>query len=147
MKTIITIILVSLSFISSYGQDLKLSIIKNSDEPNTSTEHYYLIGITNTSKKATSFSISTANINCADKKMERTDFSHQILNKQKSRQAEQLKIQAGESIEMFIKLNRSQNAKLNSWNCTEIKAITNSDLPISNAIVIESFIPDPKDFN
>lgn len=147
MKTIITIIFVGLSFLSSYGQDLKLSLIKSSDEPNTATEHFYLIGVTNTSSKTASFSISATNKSCTDEKLRQTDFSHEIMTKQKSKQAGQQVIQPNESIEVLIKMTRSQKAKLNSQNCTEIKATSNDGRAISNTIIIESFIPDPKDFN
>ena len=58
MKTIVTIVLFCFSALYSYSQDqLKLSIIKVTDKPNTENEHFYLLEITNTSKTTTSFNI------------------------------------------------------------------------------------------
>ena len=147
MKTIITIIFVGLSFLSSYGQDLKLSIIQSSDAPDTATEHFHLLRITNVSDKAASFSVSALNTKCVQEKSIYTDFSQEILNHKKERTAKQQNLQTGESVNVYVKLTRSKNSKLNSWNCTEVNATSNDGKIISNTISIKSFIPDPKDFN
>ncbi|MEM5566033.1 hypothetical protein WNY78_13000 [Psychroserpens sp. AS72] len=147
MKAIITLVFVLLTILSSYGQDLKLSILKGTDKPNSEKEHLYLLGVTNTGNIKMSFSISAINKQCVDEKSSQIDLSHQIMNKYKATQADQLNLKPGESIEVYVKISRPLNAKLNSWNCTEIKAISSNGNAVSNAIIIESLIPDPKDFN
>ncbi|MDN3492084.1 hypothetical protein [Winogradskyella bathintestinalis] len=147
MKTIITIIIFGLSLLASYGQELKLSVIENSDEPNTASEHFYLVNVTNTSSKSAPFSLATTNTPCSKGKSIQTDFSHQVLDNKKARQPNGLNINSGQSVKVYIKLMRSKTARLNSWNCTEVTAISSEGRPISNTITIESFIPDPKDFN
>ncbi|SDH46862.1 hypothetical protein [Winogradskyella thalassocola] len=147
MKTIISIIFVGLSFLSSYGQDLKLSIIQNSDEPDTAKEHFYLVKVTNTSRKATLFSVSAFNAKCSNEKSIETDFTQEILNNNKSLGDKEHTIKPNESMEVFVKLTKPKNSKLNSWNCTQVNAISKNGDVISNTVSIESFIPDPKDFN
>ncbi|GGW62109.1 hypothetical protein DFQ11_102443 [Winogradskyella epiphytica] len=147
MKTIITIIIVGFSLVSTYGQDLNLSIIKETDQPDSMTEHFYVIGVTNSSKKNSSFSITANNKLCAKENSPQIDFSHDVLSKNKSIQPKPLNIKPGETIEVYVKLSRANNTQLNTWNCTEIIATSNDNKVLSNALTIVSFIPDPKDFN
>jgi hypothetical protein len=48
--------------------------------------------------------------------------------------------------EFTILLSRPIGTALNTWNCTDVKAIGITGETLSNNLVIESFLPDPKDF-
>ena len=56
-------------------------------------------------------------------------------------------ISPGKTVEFYLKLTREQSAQLNTWNCSKIVALSNDSKTLSNELTIESYIPNPKDFN
>lgn len=148
MKTITTFLFLCFTFLAVNGQSqLGLSIKSGSDAPNYEKEHLYLMEATNASGKAMSFSISIENKECQSlKKSELTELDHQLLDANKNG-IEQMTVQSGRSIEFYVKLSRPLNARLNTWNCTEIVAVDQNGKPLSNAITIESLIPNPSNNN
>ncbi|GFZ94743.1 hypothetical protein GCM10011531_28090 [Aquaticitalea lipolytica] len=148
MKTIVTIIIVCLSTLSTFGQQsLSLKIINGSDKPNSETEHIYLLEVTNNSKSAVNFNISADDKSCSDTNLSQIEMKQEVLNSQKSKNIELTSIQPGRSFEFYIKISRPANAKLSTWNCTEVKAVSDKGHIISNSIIIQSLIPDPNNFN
>lgn len=144
MKTIATIILVVFSTLNSFSQEtLKLSIIKGTEKPNSETEHFYLLKVSNTTNSEFTFNISATNKSCNNEQLLQTDLKQEILDKQKSKILDVINIQTGKTVEFYVKISRTQNATQNSWNCTEIKAISNNGNVLSNIITIESLIPNP----
>lgn len=127
---------------------IELSIIENPTTRLTDNEHVYVLKAVNKTNDAIEIQIIAENINC-DGKMN-VSFEHKIF--QENNQVDildnlkDIKISANSSVIFYIKLINSSNIKLNSWNCTEIKAIGFSGKILSNKILIESFIPNPKDF-
>ncbi|MEZ4797651.1 MAG: hypothetical protein R2785_10850 [Flavobacteriaceae bacterium] len=149
MKTIATIVLICFSVLFSFAQNpLKLTIIKGADKPNTESEHDYLLEISNTSKTDFTFVITANNTSCSDQKlMQQTELMQEIYNAQKSKKLNSMSIASGKTLEFYVRLTRPDNAKKNSWNCTQIKAVSGNGSAISNTITIESLIPNPKDAN
>ena len=149
MKTVATIILMCFGVLISQGQSqLKLSIKKGSDSPNYETEHEYLLELTNSSSVASNVIISTKNKECSNvKKLEQTEFQQVLLDKNKQAKVQEIVIQPGKSVEFYVKLSRANNAKLNTWNCTEIVAVSNEGKALSNSIIIESLVPNPNNNN
>ncbi len=154
MKTFATLLMLSFGIMTSYAQEtLKLSLKKGSDEPTTSVEHFYLVEITNTSKKATTATLTVQNNSCKDdKSMKNTNVNtpsmrQSVLNISKDKPLNQVTVQPGKTIEFYLKLTREQSAQLNTWNCNKIVALSNDGKTISNELNIETFIPNPKDFN
>lgn len=154
MKTFATLLMLSIGVLYSYGQEpLKISLKKGSDEPTTSTEHFYLVEITNTSKKATTATLTVQNNSCKEQKnMEKSAVNspamrQTVLDASKSKQLNQVTVQPGKTIEFYLKLTREQSAQLNTWNCSKIVALSNESKAISNELIIETYIPNPKDFN
>jgi uncharacterized membrane protein len=70
-----------------------------------------------------------------------------VLDASKSKQLNQVTVQPGKTVEFYLKLTREQSAQLNTWNCSKIVALSNENNTISNELTIESYIPNPKDFN
>lgn len=149
MKTITTILLMCFGVLFCQGQDqLKLSIKKGSDTPNYEKEHSYLLELSNMGNKPTPVTISTQNKPCSNiKKAEQIEFEQVLLDNNRQSRNQQMIVQPGKSVEFYIKLSRPNNAKLNTWNCTEVVATSNEGKPLSNAIVIESLIPNPNNNN
>lgn len=154
MKTFATLLMLSIGTLCSYAQEpLKLSLKKGSDEPTTSTEHFYLVEITNTSKKATTVTIAVQNNSCKENKsMEKSTVNspvmrQSVLDASKNKQLNQVTVQPGKTVEFYLKLTREQSAQLNTWNCSKIVALSNESKTISNELTIETYIPNPKDFN
>jgi hypothetical protein len=154
MKTFATLLMLSIGTLCSYAQQpLKLTLKKESDEPITKTEHFYLVEITNTSKKATTATITVQNNSCKENKsMEKSSVTipamrQTVLDASKSKQLNQVTVQPGKTVEFYLKLTREQSAQLNTWNCSKIVALSNENNTISNELTIESYIPNPKDFN
>ena len=89
MKTIVTIIIVCLSTLSTFGQQsLSLKIINGSDKPNSETEHIYLLEVTNNSKSAVNFNISADDKSCSDTNLSQIEMKQEVLNSQKSKNIE-----------------------------------------------------------
>jgi len=148
MKTIVTIIIACLSTIGLSGQeDLSLKIIEGSDKPNSDSEHLYLLEATNNTKAEISFNILVANKPCNDSKLAQTELSQEVLNLHKSNRIDKMVVMPGDSLKFYVKLSRPADAKLNTWNCTEVKAVSRKGSLISNLITIESLIPNPNDSN
>ena len=74
-------------------------------------------------------------------------MKQEIFDKQKSKTINTLNIPSGKTIEFYLKITRPTNARQNSWNCTEVKAVTSNGILLSNIITIESLIPNPNDVN
>lgn len=149
MKRITIILLVCLSMVCSYGQQsLELKVKKSSDLPLTTTEHLYLIEITNISGKSQKFNIVTDNISCEGmQQSKQVLLNNQVLNSQKTNAFTSETIGAKSTIEFYVKISRKLDTPLGKWNCTEIKAVSDNNVIISNALTIKSLIPDPKNFN
>lgn len=154
MKTFATLLMLSIGMLYSYGQEpLKISLKKGSDEPTTSTEHFYLVEITNTGKKATTATLTIQNNSCKEQKsMEKSAVNspamrQTVLDASKSKQLNQVTVQPGKTVEFYLKLTREQSAQLNTWNCSKIVALSNESKAVSNELTIETYIPNPKDFN
>ena len=149
MKTIATIILVCFGVFLCQGQSqLKLSIKKGSDAPNYASEQLYLLELSNNGSTASNITISIKNIDCANiKKADQTDFNQVLLDKSKQKNLQQIVVQPGKSVEFYVKLTKPNNARLNTWNCTEIVATSSEGRTASNAITIESLIPNPNNDN
>lgn len=149
MKTAATIILMCFGVLVCQGQSqLKLSIKQGSDSPNYETEHLYLLELTNTTRTATSVSISTKNTECSNvPTTQQIAFDQTTLETNKQSKVQQIVVEAGKTVEFYIKLSRPQNARVNSWNCTEVVALAKDGNALSNSIIIESLIPNPNNNN
>ncbi|WP_298761378.1 hypothetical protein [uncultured Psychroserpens sp.] len=148
-KIVITVLLACFGFQSFFGQEqLRLSLKKDSDKTVNETEHFYLMEIKNNANKSIEFSISTENVACENVSAQKqVPLNQNTLNKQKSNTAKSMSIGAGETLEFYVKISRPKNTKLNTWNCSEVKAISKTGKSLSNPIIIKSLIPDPKSFN
>ena len=127
-----------------------LSISKNSEAPGTDMIHVCVLKAVNVSDQPVSLKISAINMNCEKKNtinMEQEVYwTEQGIAGSLSGITGNKMIPAHGSLEFNVRLIRPLNTPLNTWNCTEVKAIGANDIIISNSIVIETFIPDPKDF-
>jgi len=148
MKTSVIVFLMCIGTWFCQGQNLKLTIKQGSDAPNYETEHFYLLELSNTGSVTTNATISINNKECVNiKKIDQTDFASVSLEKNKQSKAQQITVQPGKSVEFLVKLSRPNNAKLNTWNCTEIVAMSKDGIALSNAVTIESLIPNPNNNN
>ncbi|HLT34614.1 MAG TPA: hypothetical protein VKZ98_12530 [Aquaticitalea sp.] len=149
MKTITSLLLICFGVLLCQAQDqLKLSIKKGSDAPNYEKEHSYLLEIANTGSKIFNANITIKNIECSNiKEVNQTDFNQEIWDKAQQNRMRTIAIQPGTSIEFYVKLSIPAGAKLNTWNCAEIVAMSNEDKILSNSITIESLIPNPNNNN
>ena len=154
MKTFATLLMLSIGMFYSYAQEpLQLSLKKGSDEPTTKSEHFYLVEITNKSNVATTATITVQNNSCKeDKGINKSATStpamrQSVMDASKTKQLNQVTVQPGKTVEFYLKLTREQSAQLNTWNCSKIVALSNDNQTLSNELTIESYIPNPKDFN
>lgn len=149
MRRITILVLVCLATVCTYGQQsLELKVKKSTDLPNTASEHFYLIEITNISGVSQKFNIITENNNCDDiKASKQVELDKQVLNRQKTNQFTTEIIKSNKSIEFYVKISRQPDTPLEKWNCIDIKAVSDDNQVISNTLTIKSLIPDPKNFN
>ena len=147
MKFIATIVTLCLCTMASFAQQpLNLRVKQGSDKPNSEKEHLYLLEMNNSSRSTVNFTISTTNVSCLDISTDKqTVLNHKSLNKTSKREISSYSLQPNSNFEFYIEITRPKNISLNKWNCTEIKAIDANGNNISNAVVIKSLIPDPKD--
>lgn len=149
MKTFTTILLVGFGILFCQGQEqLKLSIKKGSDAPNFKTEHMYLLELSNLGSIASNVSISIENKECANiKKSDQTKLIQELFDNKKQSQRQQIVVPSGKSVEFYIKLSRPNGARLNTWNCSEIVAMSKEGKIMSNSITIETLIPNSNNNN
>ncbi len=131
---------------------LELTVVSNSLEPHTSDMHTYLLQVINHFDKAITAEIRTANVSCNTDNIPEVVFQQSVfLDGAENRSSDSgnaaiVTIQAKGTITFSLKLIRPVNTILNSWNCTEIKAVGEGDAVLSNSIILQTFNPDPKDF-
>ncbi len=146
---VIVVLLVCCSFQSVFSQE-KLSLTLKVDTQKTvnETEHFYLMEITNNANTSLKFNISTENTKCQNTSSNKQVLLNQtVLNKGKSQVLNQISIEPETSKEFYIKISRPNNTQLDTWNCSEVKAISKTGESLSNSVIIKSLIPDPKKFN
>lgn len=127
---------------------IELSIIKNSESPLTSNEHLYVLKAVNKSDKPIMIQVIADNVTCNNKT--NTLFQQKVYRNEPENTATgilgNITIPANSFIEFNVKLLNTSTVNFNSWNCTEVKAKGINTNIFSNSILIESFIPDPKNF-
>ena len=89
---------------------------------------------------------------CNKKNIQESRSSKKSLKKDKITLLENITIKPNSVQEFYVKLNRSNNTKLNTWNCTKVfissqgKGKKKGKNKLSNSITIETLIPNPADF-
>ncbi|MBO6606281.1 hypothetical protein [Psychroserpens sp.] len=148
MKRITMTVLVCLVALCSYGQEtLELKVKKSSDLPLTAREHTYVIEINNTSQQAISFKLETNDVICENKDRSKlTELNREILSNDGLSRLTTRSIPGKGRMEFSVKISRKPNTPLATYNCLGIKAVTDKEEVISNTLVIETWIPDPKNF-
>lgn len=146
---IIIVLLVCCSFQPVFSQErLSLSLKVDTQKTVNETEHFYLMEITNNANTSLQFKISIDNTKCQNISSSKQVLLNQsTLKKNKSQVLNQISIEPETSIEFYIKISRPNNTQLDTWNCSEVKAISKTGESLSNSVIIKSLIPDPKKFN
>ncbi|MBN4057963.1 hypothetical protein JYT34_00805 [Olleya sp. AH-315-K02] len=150
MKTTTTLLLlVCFNVLSTFGQQgLELSLIKDTEETTSKTEHVYVIEVKNVSNKSETFYLNTNNISCEQAKKSQVNLIQELFQINNSRiKSNKITLKGKGSYEFIVKISRPLNTKLNTWNCTEITAVSLDTRLSSNPLIIKTFIPNPKDFN
>ena len=147
----ITFLCFALSGIAQVSsQPVQLSVARYSEAPHTDTEHEYLIKATNISLQAVTIKIKTQNTACDQKQTVNLDrevyWTTEGSIGSLSGVTTTYIIPAQGTAEFAVRTKRPLGTPLNTWNCILVEAINVNDQAASNSIVIESFIPDPKDF-
>jgi biopolymer transport protein ExbD len=150
MKTTTTLLLlVCFNVLSTFGQQrLELSLKKDTDEPTSKTEHVYVIEVKNVSNNLGTFYLNANNTSCNQINISQVDLKQELLQINNLRiESNKITLKGKESYEFIVKISRPLNTKLNTWNCTEITAVSQDMRLSSNPLIIKTFIPNPKDFN
>lgn len=141
-------VIVCLSSLLTFGQnDLKLTLVKKSDQPITEIERDFLFQIENNSRNDQTIILEATNLLCSDTgRALQANLYHTFLKEDKNTVISSPNIKSGESLNFYLRISRPNNTKLNSWNCTKLIIKTDNNLE-SNSITIKTLVPDPKDFN
>ena len=114
-------------------KNIELLIVKNSELPLSNKEHVYLLQVNNNSNVPIEIKIVAENVVCLNRPT--ILFEHLVYQDNSN----------GSAL-FYVKLINNLPDKLNTWNCTEVKAIGINKTIVSDSLLIESFIPDTKDF-
>ena len=129
-------------------KNIELLIVKNSELPLSNKEHVYLLQVNNNSNVPIEIKIVAENVVCLNRPT--ILFEHLVYQENSNREISDvinnIKIEANGSALFYVKLINNLPDKLNTWNCTEVKAIGINKTIVSDSLLIESFIPDTKDF-
>jgi hypothetical protein len=129
-------------------KNIELLIVKNSELPLSNKEHVYLLQVNNNSNVPIEIKIVAENVVCLNRPT--ILFEHLVYQENSTREISDvinnIKIEANGSALFYVKLINNLPDKLNTWNCTEVKAIGINKTIVSDSLLIESFIPDTKDF-
>lgn len=131
--------------LSANTQELILDLHKKSDQPNIAVEHTFIFNLTNTTTSAEYIEIITTNTNCNDVPTNKqSQLETKVSDKSKSKSLQFLQLNSGEKRQFSVTLKRPKNTKLNTYNCTKVMA--KAEKGLSNAVILKSYIPDPKLF-
>lgn len=146
---VIVVLLVSIGFHSVFSQErLSLSLKVDTQKTVNETEHFYLMEFKNNTNTNSKFNISVENTKCQNiKSSKQIPLIQSTLNKDKSQVINEISIEPGTYKEFYIKISRPNNTQLDTWNCSEVKALSRTGESLSNSVIIKSLIPDPKKFN
>ncbi len=150
MKTLTTLITCfCLITFSAFSQnDLEVVVKENSNDANSKTERFHLLEVTNNTNSNQTVEVTSQNVKCSNVENNRhSDLLTSFYGQNRLTRMNTITLSPRESKEVYVKIYRPNNTKLNTWNCTEIVAKSISGNTSSNTLVIKSFIPDPKDFN
>ncbi|WP_298346976.1 hypothetical protein [uncultured Algibacter sp.] len=134
-------------------KDFEINVIKPSDKPNFENEHIHVLELKNNSKLKSEYKVSLIDDNCSKgKNKAESNINSQISfeNSNKASIDNIVSLEPNESIKMNLKIQKKNNAKLDSWNCSIISVIKLSNLKskntksnISKSVTIKTFIPNP----
>tara|TARA_R110002072_G_scaffold303002_2_gene491194 strand:+ start:2340 stop:2867 length:528 start_codon:yes stop_codon:yes gene_type:complete len=136
-----------------------LNVLQYSDKPNYEKEHVHVLILKNNSSLTSQYSISLFNDQCSDTNQYRlsnkkesninAEISFDNLNK-KSQVSDVVTVQPNKTLKIYLKIKQKISAKLDSWNCTTIRATRLSDnnskkskSNIYQSVIIKTFVPNP----
>lgn len=109
----------NVTFTKEGKETSKVSIINQSNVPNSNKDYFYLLEVKNTSNKIKRFNFKTENIAC-DLHSEHSDINFSFHDASKRMKIRGLVIQPGKAETFYVKTQVPENTKLSSWNCTNI---------------------------
>ncbi len=149
LKISITLVLLLASNIFYAQQSFELSIKEGTKNPIQNSEHIYLLEVKNNSKSESLIRIQVSNASCKETEnlqnrvqKRQVNFNQQVLNKNLTKNVEQISLKPNETYQFYIKITRPNGVAKKTWNCTEVIVISDDGKSISNNIVIESYVPE-----
>lgn len=129
---------------------VELSVLQYSSAPHSEPVHEYLLKAVNITGLSLPVTIRTTNAVCPNKHsvdLQREVFLSGTADPGGAAQPILMTtMPANGNIEFTLKTIRPEGTALNSWNCTQVQAFDAKNKPVSNIVVIESYIPNPEDF-
>ncbi len=117
-----------------------MSIIDQSNISNSEKGFFYLLEVKNTSKKIKNYNLKVESFSC-DNHKEHSDINFSFYNTSKTSQLKELVLQPGESTKFYVKSTVPKNAKLSSWNCSNILLYN----PITNEREVTKLVSQVQD--
>ena len=131
-----------------FGQNtLNLNLLEKSNKPTSTTEHFYLFEVTNNAEGAKLVDLRAKNSNACDFTGDTCELIQQVLDINQTTQIDEVLLEARESFKFYVKITRPENTPLDTWNCTKVYAKYKNNQVHSNYVYIESFVPNPDNFN
>ncbi len=135
-------------------KDFEINIIKSSDKPNFEKEHIHVLELKNNSKFKSEYKLSLINDNClkSDSNKAESNINSQISfdNSYKNKIDNTISLEPNESVQINLKIQKKNNAKLDSWSCSLVSVTKLSNIKskntksnISKSVTIKTFIPNP----
>lgn len=127
---------------------LQLSLVKKSDEPNSSDQRFHLLKIKNNSNESLTVTFQAEQINCEGVSLRQASLNYSFVDQEgRMISNNQVTLDGNSTKQFYIKTTRQENSPLESYNCVEITAQRTNTSERSNVVSIRTFIPNPQNFN
>ncbi len=123
---------------------LELKLKQYSQEPDY-TNQTHILTLENLSKETLEVQLSSRNIKCEDPRTKKfTDLNQTISTNNSGRLNNNTTLKPKELFEFSVTIEKPKNVVLGSINCTQVTATVVGQRPITESVIIKSFVPDPK---
>ncbi|WBX72347.1 hypothetical protein [Tenacibaculum retecalamus] len=143
-------------FLMSSQSQVEISLLKYSEAPNSKKEQIHKIQIKNTSNETALYNIVVSNSLCKNQKNIETALEYSLFDENMLSIKNVISIASNSKKTLHIKITKPYNAKLDSWNCSQIEVYKNQSSSFKNSsaktsssvkLTLKTFIPNTKNYN
>jgi len=116
-----------------------LQILKSSEAPTNSYEHFYLFELENNASSSQSFVCNIENTSCEiDEHPKHSKFNIEFYDLSKRNKISEINIQGNQSKTFYVRVSIPKNTNLSTWNCSTVKVSNSINSEIQKVNLVSS---------